>query len=217
MKYNNLPEKRILAFGDSNTYGYDPETDGRYGEQERWPKVLQMLLGTAYSVIEEGLPGRTTVFDDPISEGMCGLSYLTPCLMSHAPVDTLIIMLGTNDTKERFGCTPHLLGRGMARLLGKALATPAWRGAPDIIVVAPCPILPAYRQLMFAQAMGTGCSARAAGLAEVYAQAAREKGARFLDAGALAGVCVHPLDGMHLTRASHSALAQALVPLLKIK
>ena len=92
MDYENITERRILVFGDSNTYGYDPERDGRYGETERYPCRIQALLGPGWTVIEEGLPGRTAVFDDPVTEGLCGLSYLTPCMMSHAPLDTLVVI-----------------------------------------------------------------------------------------------------------------------------
>ena len=73
MHYENMTRRRVLCFGDSNTYGYDPARDGRYGEDERYPMVLQDLLGDGWSVVEEGLPGRTAVFDDPITEGMNGL------------------------------------------------------------------------------------------------------------------------------------------------
>ena len=100
MNYENMTRRRVLCFGDSNTYGYDPARDGRYGDDERYPMVLQDLLGDGWSVVEEGLPGRTAVFDDPITEGMNGLRVITPILMSHAPLDTVTIMLGTNDLKE---------------------------------------------------------------------------------------------------------------------
>ena len=70
MNYSNITERRVLCYGDSNTYGYDPARDGRYGEDERYPRVLQHLLGSEWAVIEEGLPGRTAVFDDPITETM---------------------------------------------------------------------------------------------------------------------------------------------------
>ena len=133
MDYENITERRILVFGDSNTYGYDPERDGRYGETERYPCRIQALLGPGWTVIEEGLPGRTAVFDDPVTEGLCGLSYLTPCMMSHAPLDTLVVMLGTNDTKERFGCNAYLIAQGIGRLLKKAADTDAWRDKPDIL------------------------------------------------------------------------------------
>jgi len=117
-------------------------------------------------VIEEGLPGRTAVFDDPVTEGLCGLSYLTPCMMSHAPLDTLVVMLGTNDTKERFGCNAYLIAQGIGRLLKKAADTDAWRDKPDILAVCPAPIVPAYESLVFRNALGGGCAEKAAALAQ---------------------------------------------------
>ena len=104
-------KKHILCFGDSNTHGFcaDPAdcADGgnRFNESERWTCLLQKQLGDGYLVIEEGLGGRTTCFPDPLQEGACGLDYLVPCLGSHEPVDLLIVMLGTNDTKDRFAAS----------------------------------------------------------------------------------------------------------------
>ncbi len=98
-------KKHIVCYGDSNTHGYCAADDGRFNENERWPRLLEKKLGDDYLVFEEGLSGRTTCFDDPIHEGLSGLDYIYPCLMSHEPVDLLIIMLGTNDTKERFGAS----------------------------------------------------------------------------------------------------------------
>ena len=96
-------KKHIVCFGDSNTHGYCAMNDGRFDENERWTCFLQKNLGEDYLVLEEGLSGRTTCFNDPLFEGLSGLDYIYPCLMSHEPVDLLVIMLGTNDTKERFG------------------------------------------------------------------------------------------------------------------
>ena len=214
MKFDNFPRRRILAFGDSNTYGYDPATDGRYGDAERWPRVLEAALGPGATVIEEGLPGRTAVFDDPITEGLCGLAAIDPCMLSHMPLDTVVIMLGTNDTKERFGCNATLIAQGIARLAKKARETPAWRGAPDVLVVCPAPVEPAYAQRMFHGAMGDGCAEKAAALAEQLAPLARGLGCRFLDAGRVPGVVCHPLDGMHLTREAHAALGRAVAAAL---
>ena len=104
----NKMKNHIVCFGDSNTHGYcaDPAdcADGgnRFNEDERWTCLLQKKLGADYLVLEEGLSGRTSVFSDPLHECMSGLDAIYSCLMSHEPVDLLIIMLGTNDTKERF-------------------------------------------------------------------------------------------------------------------
>lgn len=90
------------------------------------------MLGDEYDVKEEGLSGRTTVFDDPLSEGLNGLTMITLCLLTHKPVDLLIVMLGTNDTKERFACTPENITFGMEHLLRKAADTwDAWRTFAD--------------------------------------------------------------------------------------
>ena len=97
-------------------------------------------------MIEEGLSGRTTVVDDNLNEGLSGLDLLTPVMMSHEPLDLVIIMLGTNDTKERFGLTPENIALGLRRLAVKGLDTHnAWRSAPKILLIAPPPIEKAYR------------------------------------------------------------------------
>lgn len=213
--YSNFPRRRVMVFGDSNTFGFDTASMERFGDEERYPRRLQALLGDEWTVIEEGLPGRTAVFDDPITEGMSGLSIITPLMMSHAPLDTLVIMLGTNDTKERFGCTAHLIASGLVRLAKKAMHTEAWRGSPDVLLVCPTPIVPAYRDGVFYEAMGEGCAARSAALASRLEPMAKDAGARFLDAGKIPGVVNSPLDGMHLTKAAHAALAAALAQTLR--
>ena len=114
-------KKHIVCFGDSNTHGYcadpsDTVTGGaRFDETERWTCLLQQKLGEEYLVLEEGLSGRTTVFPDALHESMDGLGVIYSTLMSHEPVDLLVIMLGTNDTKERLGVNAACIAIGMER------------------------------------------------------------------------------------------------------
>lgn len=90
--------RTVVCFGDSNTWGYVPGSNGeRHPREARWPVQLQRLLGEEWEVIAEGLSGRTATIDRPDSEGRNGLPYLLPCLLSHAPVDVVVIFLGTND------------------------------------------------------------------------------------------------------------------------
>ena len=134
----------ILCLGDSNTHGYcaDPKdnADGgiRFNENERWTCRLQTALGDKYLVTEEGLSGRTTVFVDPIHESMDALSVCYALLKSHEVIDLLILMLGTNDVKERFGANAACIGAGMERLIQKCKSVDCWGGkTPNILVVAP--------------------------------------------------------------------------------
>lgn len=111
--------KQILCFGDSNTYGLIPGTaNQRYGWGTRWTSILDDKVRTkGYRVIEEGLCGRTTVFDDPFRTERRGTEMLPAILESHRPVDTIVLMLGTNDCKSVYSATPEVIGQGIEQLL----------------------------------------------------------------------------------------------------
>lgn len=206
--------KHIVCYGDSNTHGYCAETGGRFNEDERWTRLLQKKLGDEYLVIEEGLCGRTTCFTDPVHEGMSGLDYLSPCLMSHQPVDLLVIMLGTNDTKERFCASAACIAMGLKRLIAKAAATDCWRDQkPAILIVAPKNIDKRYEDTQVAGAMGMGCAEKSAGVPEEFEKTARALGCAFFDANTVVSEQNH-VDFMHLTREGHRELAGALASLI---
>lgn len=213
--------RHILCLGDSNTHGYcaDPQdcADGaiqRFNEEERWPCLLQQRLGNDYLVIEAGMSGRTTVFDDPVEEGLSALSCLRPCLKSHRPLDLLVLMLGTNDTKERFSANAYVIGRGMERLVQLAKATDCWGGhRPNILIVAPKAIEPGVLTSHVAQEMGPRCVEISRQLGAQYQEVAQRNGCHFLDADTL-GLTYNSIDFMHLTRAAHTRLAEALGKLI---
>jgi len=198
--------KRVVCFGDSNTWGYDPESKSRYPRPERWTGILAELLGNGYEVIEEGLNGRTTVWEDPIEEYKCGKDQLIPIVKSHKPFDLLVLMLGTNDLKHRFSLTAYDIAQGAGFLArpARALADPVEGPAPEVLLVAPPPLgaLSDYAE-MFAGAAET--SRR---LGEEYAAVALGLGCPFLD---LARVAVSsPVDGIHFDRENHAKIARAV-------
>ena len=97
-----MKKYRILCFGDSLTWGFDPDKRTRIDEDERWTGALQNLLGEGYKVIEEGQNGRTIATDDPAEGEKNGLKYIIPCIESQNPLDLMILMLGGNDLKRKF-------------------------------------------------------------------------------------------------------------------
>lgn len=205
-------KKHIVCFGDSNTHGYCAQNNGRFDEEQRWTCLLQKKLGEKYLVTEEGLSGRTTCFQDPIHEGLSGLDYIYPCLMSHEPVDLLVIMLGTNDTKERFGSSAACIALGLKRLIAKAIATTdCWTdGKANILVVTPQNIGREYADTEVALTMGRGCAEKSEGLAEEYAKIAELMGCHYLDANGVVEAGPNDIDYMHLTEEGHRQLADAL-------
>ena len=209
-------QKNILCFGDSNTHGYNSKTGGRFDVNERWTKLLQKNLGDDYYIIEEGLSGRTTSFEDPVFEGLCGLNVIYPCMMSHEPLDLVIIMLGTNDTKDRFNANSFIIGKGLERLAQKTIDIhAAWRGAPNVLLIAPPPIHPDYAKTAIAGEMGDKCVERSRGLAKEFKDVADRLHCHFLDAGSIPGIEMYPYDWMHLSLESHKLLADELTKVMK--
>ena len=110
--------KQILCFGDSNTWGYDGESRERLPWGVRWTSLLQEKLNKEkYRGIEEGLCRRTTVFEEPLRDGRKGTALLPTLLETHAQVDVITLMLGTNDCKTVFGASADVIGKGILRLL----------------------------------------------------------------------------------------------------
>lgn len=208
-------KKTILCFGDSNTHGYNSSNNGRFTEDERWTCLLSKYLGDNFSVKEEGLSGRTTVFSDPLFEGLDGISYISPCLMTHEPIDLLIIMLGTNDTKERFSATPQNIARGLERLTQKAISTTgAWRSKPNILLISPLPIENGYENTTVSSEMGRNCVEKSKALAPLYKEVAERNRCHFLDSASIKGMHMYPYDYMHLSKESHQLLAYNLSKLI---
>jgi lysophospholipase L1-like esterase len=176
--------------------------DGRFDRATRWPCVMAAALGPGWDVIEEGLPGRTTVHDDPI-EGAHrnGLTVLPAIVQSHRPIDVAILMLGTNDLKQRFSLTGYDVARGAHRL---AEAMQASGYVRRILWVCPPPVI----ETGCLAEMFTGAEARGATIALWSATLAGELGVGFLDAGTL--IAVDPLDGVHLNPTAHEALGRAI-------
>lgn len=208
-------KKHIVCLGDSNTHGYcaDPgdcaDHGDRFNEEERWPCLLQKHLGEEYLVLEEGLSGRTTVFNDPLHESMAALDVVYSILMSHERVDLLIVMLGTNDVKERLGANAACIAIGLERLLLKAMSVPAWKNnTPNILVVCP----PHIGEGLWDEPMGKGCPEKSKVLARYYKPKCDALGVHFLDAEGIAEF--NKVDFMHLTRKGHRDLAEALSKLV---
>ncbi|MEW9700373.1 SGNH/GDSL hydrolase family protein [Paenibacillus sp. SI8] len=203
-----VTKKTIVCFGDSNTWGYDAETGLRFAEETRWTGLLASRLGSSYRVVEEGLSGRTSVCEDPLFEGLSGLSYLYSCLMSHSPLDMVVIMLGTNDTKDRFGLTSFNIAQGIVRLAKKAKATESGNGGrpPEVLVVAPPPIGEKYIDTAIGKPMGNQCSTKSLELAEHLEHLLQGTGIHFADAKAR--VAMSEVDYMHLDREGHLMMAE---------
>ena len=208
--------RTLLCFGDSNTWGSEPATIARYPRAIRWPGVAAAALGAGWQVVEAGLNGRTTVFEDPLGDKL-GLRHLGPILESAAPVDAVVIALGTNDLKTRLSASAYEIAEGAGLLVDRVLASAAGPSgaAPAVLLVAPPPITDlagwasrdpeAYKGI---EESWLGARERSLRFATQYARVARVRGVPFLDAGE--HVTTSPLDGIHWSPEGHAAFGRAV-------
>jgi len=198
--------KTVLCYGDSNTWGYDPETRTRYPPDVRWTGVLADRLGADYRVVEEGLNGRTTRWDDPIEPHLNGITYLRPCIESHQPLDLIVIMLGTNDLKHRFDLTASDIALSAAVLAAEAhrLGRTADGSSAGVLLVAP----PAITTLTEFDQMFAGALEKSRQFSHYYRLAAGWRNVPFFDAGSV--IVSSEKDGIHFDVAEHRKLGEAL-------
>ena len=192
--------KEILCFGDSNTHGYMPGLGTRYPIDQRWSGLLGKLLGDGYHVVEEGMDGRTTAFEDDLQPWRSALGYIGPCVKTHAPLDLIIIMLGTNDLLQ--GQRPEQAAGKLKHFLCGIMLERS-----KILLIAPPPL-----------ALGEWVSSpRLIDDAHAFAQCCRvlaeQMHLRFADAG----LWHIPLayDGVHFTEQGHKAFAAGLLDALQ--
>jgi len=207
--------KNILCFGDSNTWGYDGSLGERFPYEQRWTSLVQKSLGPGYNIIPEGLNGRTTVYDEPYKLYKRGFDFLPVCLQTHVPLDLVVLMLGTNDSKSFFRNTAFAISRGMRSLIEMIQASGSGSGGkqPAILLISPVPVIAGIQEKAsfdlreFANLDGHDPIAVSEGLAAEYERKAAEYGCGFLDAAGHADVCSE--DGIHLTAGGHRGLAEA--------
>jgi len=203
--------KNILCFGDSNTYGLKPDGTGRYDFTVRYPGRLQVLLGDEYHVIEEGCPGRTTIFDDEKHPYKKGMDYITPCLQSHNPISYVIVMLGTNDCKSAFRATEKEIASGLSEIIGRIRC--AVSAATGILIISPIHLGENVWKPGYDSEFNRESVIVSKALAAEYKKLAKETDCDFLDASAF--VAPSQIDEEHLDEVGHNKLARAVAEILE--
>jgi lysophospholipase L1-like esterase len=212
--------KTILCFGDSNTWGYDPTASAgapapmRHAWEVRWTGVAQQMLGEDYRLVEEGLNGRTTVHQDPLEEGRNGRDYLVPCLHSHKPIGAVVLMLGTNDLKARFGLPAGDVAEGAAQLVQLIQRSPVGKAqrAPAVLLVCP-PVVTDLQHLPLLEDKFREAPEKSLRLPALYEAWARQLDCAFLDSQKVVSTSLR--DGLHLEASEHRKLGEAIAAAIR--
>ncbi len=206
--------KYILCYGDSNTWGFIPGKAERYEFCERWPGVMENILGSDYRVYENALNGRTTVFHDPIEEGRNGRVGFESTLLANSPLDAVIIALGVNDTKNRFSKEPWDIGWAMDLLIGYVKKVPCGQAGkePKIIVASPALMGDDWGDTLHGTVFSERSKEKAKELGEVYKIIAQRNDCAFVDVGSFAKATG---DGIHLSKETHAKIGKVMAEKIK--
>ncbi|MDF9866934.1 lysophospholipase L1-like esterase [Bacilli bacterium PM5-3] len=203
--------KNILIFGDSNTYGLKADGSGRFTYDIRYPGRLQKLLGNEYFIVEEGCPGRTTIFEDPTRYHLKATDYLFPCLYSHLPLDLIVIMLGTNDCKTVFDNSSDDIKEGLRKVV--TLTKEYTENKVPILIMVPPTLGDDIYLDTFDEDFADKSLVVAKELAQKYKDLANEEKTYYFDASKY--VKVSPIDQEHMDEKNHEILADKLVSVIK--
>lgn len=124
--------RRLLCYGDSNTYGYDPCSylGGRYSESVRW---TAMLRGYGWEVINRGENGRSI----PRGDGEINVAIQSLCCEE---TDIPTVMLGSNDLLQMPSPSAEECARRMERFLTALLHADGWEKSRKLLLIAPPPM-----------------------------------------------------------------------------
>jgi lysophospholipase L1-like esterase len=204
----------ILCYGDSNTWGCDPTRAERLDRFTRWPGVVQQEFAGQATILEEGLGSRTTNLDDPFYEGKNGRSYLIAFLESHAPIDAVAIMLGTNDLKQQYHRSASEVAQAAGLLVGLTQRSSAGPGgsSPKVLFIAP-PLVGPLSETVYAD-MYAGAEEKSRLFGREYRQIATIYQCAYLNAGEI--VSTSRVDGIHLEASEHIKLGHAVAEALRL-
>lgn len=199
--------KKILCFGDSNTYGYIPNNGARYDKNTRWTGVLSLLSHGKFKIIEEGCNNRTAFAANPAGKIFTGYEILPELLTDD--FDAVVLAIGINDTQFLYNLSSIEIASGVEKLINivKVKSPQA-----KILLVAPSILTDDVLNGNFACLFDRTSIEKSRQLPLLYQKIAEKQNIKFLDLNSVAKTS--SLDGLHYAPEQHLKIAQAIFTIL---
>lgn len=195
--------KKILCFGDSNTYGYIPGSGKRYDKIIRWTGVLQTELGMNYTIIEAGCNNRTAFCENPAGKMFTGIQVLNDYL--YEDLEYIILFIGINDTQFIYNTSLEELQNGIEKLVQLILSK---LPKIKIILLSPPRLTNDILNSNFSVMFDTSSIEKSSKLSEIYKKVSQIYNCEFIDLNKI--VSVSSKDGLHLEPEAHKKIAEKI-------
>lgn len=202
--------KKILCYGDSNTYGFVPAIGTRYNKNERWSGILSTLLSPDFEILEEGLNNRMGFFKSPESIKHSGGEYLPIYLQNHKDIDICILALGTNDSQFFYNLDEKIAYKGLQKLINSLKEI---NPNTEIIIIPPLKIQKNILNGIFSMQFDLTSVERIKKVFPIFEQVAKENNCKYFDFNEL--VSPSTADGLHYSKEAHRIIAQHLAGFIK--
>lgn len=200
--------KRILCFGDSNTWGYIPRSGKRYSENIRWTSLLQNLLGKDFKIIEQGCCNRTCFIDNPDGIEQTGYKILPKYL--NTDFDLIMLALGINDIQKFFNPSLDEIKTGLEQLIN--IVKSKYKKV-KILIISPARLSNFVETEYFKNQFDETAIEKSKHFARIYEETAKDNDCLFFDWDKI--VKVSDIDGLHFSPESHKKIAYALYDFLR--
>ena len=200
--------KKIICYGDSNTFGFNPKDGTRFDENTRWTSLLQNYLGEEYEVVNEGMCDRTGFVNNPKGSLFSAPKHFPKIISNSNKSDILILWIGTNDLQFQYNISIDMIEKGLKNLIKSAKDK-----VEKIIVVPPVILNNKILDGFFSFQFDETSIEKSKNIGQIYKTLADTYQCKFFDINEF----VHPsdIDGLHYDENSHKIIAEKLTELFR--
>lgn len=200
--------KKIICYGDSNTFGFNPKDGSRFDENTRWTAILQKNTENEYEVINEGTCDRTGFVNNPKGFEFSAQRHFPKMLSKIDSIDILILAIGTNDLQFQYDISIGAIEKGLENLI--KLAQPK---AKNIIIIPPVVLSEKVIEGYFNFQFNETSIVKSRKIGRIYRQMTNAYHCNYFDINKF--TTPSDLDGLHYYENSHKIIADKLTEFIK--
>ena len=200
--------KKIICYGDSNTFGFNPKDGSRFDENTRWTSKLQNILGNDYNVVNEGLCDRTGFVNNPKGFLFSAQKHFPKMITKTDNIDLIILAVGSNDLQFQYDVSFGAIEKGLEKLINIAQEK-----TENIIIVPPVILSEKVLEGFFSYQFDKTSIIKSKKVGRIFRQIANVYHCGYFDINKITSPSDY--DGLHYDENSHILIAEKLVNFIK--